>query len=150
MNITSPTFMNARSSLKGVKPRNFIFWSLLSYTSHLVSSSAAVCWLTNFDTMFFLNSWFELQTLFWLKLMRCNKVKQLSPQYDSHYQMEEKRRKRLYYNWFIRIGWGCWISCTQQIIHSGMHARTCMNTSMNTLVRMCKHVLCAQTWTATH
>ena len=52
--------------------------------------------------------------------MRCNKVKQLSPQYDSHYQMEEEEEKT-YYNWFIRIGGGRWIFCTQQIIHPGKH-----------------------------
>lgn len=58
--------------------------------------------------------------------MRYKKVKQLSPQYDSHSKMEEAKRKRLYYNWFIRIDLGCWIFCTQQIIHLG---KACAYTS---------------------
>lgn len=124
--------------------------AMLIWTLNLVSSRSL---LVNFWVSFPYHVLFK--QLIWtsnnvlVKLMRCNKVKQLSPQYDSHHQMKEKRRKRLYYNWFIRIGWGCWIFCTQQIILSGMHVHTC-TTCMYALVCECACMYCTDRHTHRH
>lgn len=83
---------NGHGSTIKLKICNNVFWFQHHIQTLALMSSLTLVLGLILITAPFLNSWLELQTLFWLELIRCNKVKQLNPQYESNYQIEVEEK----------------------------------------------------------